>query len=133
MKFYPEKCMMGAVSDAAQAKWWLKEADPDLLTPMYCQNQSNFYIFKPTSLLDGTMCVPVRFYQQCKDMWFQAWVLNPDFDRDGWVVNEHNIIHRTVSCLGLNGVDILQGASIGPGLPKPEILGKLCIEIGATL
>lgn len=50
------------LGEAYQARRWLTEQDPNLLTPMHCIAGQTFFILKPTLLRDKRVCMPSRWF-----------------------------------------------------------------------
>ena len=86
---YPEDS--GAMlSEAQQAQRWLKEMPPDELTPMIRIGEDDYYIYEPTMLVNGSCCIPTRWFTREGDFYCKAWPLRPisSDDGDGWQVHE---------------------------------------------
>ena len=90
--FYPEDAG-NHLSEVYQAQHWLHDMDPTLLTPMVRVHGRDFFIFEPTLLVDGSACVPTRWFtRKGSDQFFaEAWHLIAHIvaNQPGWVVMEH--------------------------------------------
>ncbi|KAG1749271.1 hypothetical protein EDB19DRAFT_1629684 [Suillus lakei] len=91
LHFYPEDA--GAeLNEARQAKYWLEELDPELLTPVVRLHNQDFFVFEPTLLSSGQACIPFRWFTRGGKMYTKAWSLRP-VTREvdcGWVVEDFN-------------------------------------------
>jgi hypothetical protein len=91
LHFYPEDA--GAeLNEARQAKYWLEELDPELLTPVVRLHNQDFFVFEPTLLSSGQACIPFRWFTRGGKMYTKAWSLRPvtrEMDC-GWVVEDFN-------------------------------------------
>ena len=65
---------------------------PDELTPMIRIGEDDYYIYEPAMLVDGTCCIPTRWFVRDGDFYCKAWTLHsissPDGNGDGWQVRE---------------------------------------------
>ena len=90
LHFYPEDS--GAtLSEAWQARRWLKEMPPDELTPMIRIGEDDYYIYEPAMLMDGSCCIPIWWFIRDGIFFCKAWVLlpiSPEGDCPGWQVRE---------------------------------------------
>jgi hypothetical protein len=90
LHFYPEDS--GAkLSEARQAERWLKEMQPDELTPMIRSGEDDYYIYEPAMLIDGSCCIPTRWFIRDGIFFCKAWALHPisaDGHGQGWQVRE---------------------------------------------
>ncbi|KAJ6479861.1 hypothetical protein C8R45DRAFT_933648 [Mycena sanguinolenta] len=69
--------MLMSKHEAWQASCWLNELDSDLTIPMFRKQKQDFYINEPTLLLNGTICIPIRWFK-CRDKTFaRAWEIHP--------------------------------------------------------
>ncbi|KAJ7919964.1 hypothetical protein B0H13DRAFT_2230810 [Mycena leptocephala] len=88
LHFYPEDTKP-SLSQAWQARRWLDELDPGLTTPMIRIGTQDFYIYEPTLLSDGTVCMPTRWFERSGKTWARAWKMHefsPTDPASGWVV-----------------------------------------------
>ncbi|KAI6026090.1 hypothetical protein EDC04DRAFT_2606176 [Pisolithus marmoratus] len=93
LHFYPEDSGK-QLNEAYQAQRWLKEMDTTPLTPMIQLYNQDFFIFEPTLLSGGQVCMPIRWFQH-KGMFFaKAWSLRAVVNdtRCGWIVEGHREI-----------------------------------------
>ncbi|KAG1784306.1 uncharacterized protein HD556DRAFT_1251521, partial [Suillus plorans] len=89
LHFYPEDAGT-KLNEAWQAKHWLEELDPELLTPVVRLQNQDFFIFEPALLTSGQACMPFRWFIRCKKMYARAWRLQP-VAREmncGWIVQQ---------------------------------------------
>lgn len=61
LHFYPQDAGQ-ELSESWQAVRWLRELDPSLATPMIRQGNRDFYTFEPTTLLDQSTVMPLRWF-----------------------------------------------------------------------
>ncbi|KAG2126284.1 hypothetical protein DEU56DRAFT_743067 [Suillus clintonianus] len=89
LHFYPEDTGM-ELNEARQAKRWLEELDPELLTPVARLHNQDFFVFEPALLLSGRACIPFRWFTRGGKMYTKAWSLRPvTHELDcGWVVED---------------------------------------------
>ncbi|TFK46353.1 hypothetical protein OE88DRAFT_1739458 [Heliocybe sulcata] len=73
--------------EAWQGKRWLEEMDPELLTPMVRSNDQDFFIYEPTFLKNGQVCMPVCWFTRDTDIVGRVYPMSMT-DR-GWVVHEY--------------------------------------------
>ena len=93
LDFYPEDSGK-QLNEAYQAKRWLKEMDPTQLTPMIRLHNQDFFVFEPTLLSSGQVCMPTRWFQ-CKGIFIaKAWPLRAVVNDTGcgWIVEGHKEI-----------------------------------------
>lgn len=76
LDFFPED-QGPRMAHARHGKKWLKEVCPTLLTPMIRIGVRDYYIFEPTLLSDGRLCIPHRLYMADGKMVSSAWLLVP--------------------------------------------------------
>jgi len=76
------------LSEARQAERWLKEMPPDELTPMIRIGEDDYYIYEPAMLINGSFCIPTRWFMRGGEFYCKAWPLRPVSDSDGWQVRE---------------------------------------------
>ncbi|KAJ3753206.1 hypothetical protein EV360DRAFT_10907, partial [Lentinula raphanica] len=72
LHFYPEDSGTH-LSEGRQAQRWLNEAPNNLLTPMARINARDFYIHEPAMLLDGSCCIPVRWFSRGTHLYARCW------------------------------------------------------------
>lgn len=89
LHFYPEDCGT-RLEETRQASKWLNELSPDEATPMIRLRKEDYYVYEPTLLTDGTVCVPFRWFTRHGKFYGKAWAIKPirheDPTEDGWVV-----------------------------------------------
>lgn len=91
LHFYPEDTGK-KLSQAWQAKHWLKDMDKEHLTPMVRLHNQDFFIFEPALLASGRACMPTQWFTRNGDLYAKAWSLQPvsrEFD-SGWQVEEYD-------------------------------------------
>ncbi|KAG1806360.1 uncharacterized protein HD556DRAFT_1428515 [Suillus plorans] len=89
LHFYPEDTGV-ELNEARQAKCWLEELDPELLTPVVRLHNQDFFVFEPALLLSGQACIPFQWFICGGKMCTKAWSLQPvtrELDC-GWVVED---------------------------------------------
>lgn len=91
LRFFPEDCG-GQLSEAYQARRWLRELDPGLTTPMIRHKNQDFYIFEPTIVRQNKVCMPIRWFSRGNKMFAYAWQMEPSFAGNGWVVREDQVV-----------------------------------------
>jgi hypothetical protein len=94
LHFFPENTKP-SLSQAWQASRWLDELDSDLTTPMVRANNQDFYINEPTLLLNGTVCMPLRWFKRGNKILAQAWKMRPASSTNssaGWIVEGNHKI-----------------------------------------
>jgi hypothetical protein len=75
---YPE-IPDGPITELWHADKWLKEIDPNLLTPMFVQSSSrHFYIQELATLTSGLFVIPVRWIMFQNALHAQAWMVSID-------------------------------------------------------
>ena len=89
LKFYLEYSG-GVVSNAYQAKHWLKDMDPDLLMPVIRQDNQVYFVFGPSTLVDQSVCMPVEWFICLGRMHAHAWQMLPSTRgcNSGWIVTK---------------------------------------------
>ncbi|KAF9056866.1 hypothetical protein BDP27DRAFT_1242040 [Rhodocollybia butyracea] len=88
LKFLPEDSGV-RLSQANQAERWLKELDPDLLTPIHQVAGQDFFTLEPALLKDKRVCMPSRWFVRDKKVFAKAWpmkVENIEGYGNGWTV-----------------------------------------------
>jgi hypothetical protein len=93
LHFHPEDSGK-QLDEAFQARRWLKEMDPTQLTPMIRLHNQDFYIFEPTLLSSGQVCIPIRWFHHGEPFFAKAWPLRAVVSdtESGWIVEEHTEI-----------------------------------------
>ena len=78
------------LSEAREAERWLNEMQPDELTPMIRIGEDDYYIYEPAMLVNGSCCIPTRWFVRQEVFYCKAWALHlislPD--GQGWQVRE---------------------------------------------
>ncbi|KAJ3714464.1 hypothetical protein C8R42DRAFT_726467 [Lentinula raphanica] len=64
LSFYPEDCGSKNVSEARQFDRWLNEIPDDQLGPMARIHATDYYIFEPAMLRDGSIYMPHRWFKR---------------------------------------------------------------------
>ena len=125
--FFPEDVGTGVLSDAWQARRWLHEMDPELLTPVIKQDNQDYYIFEPAVLVDQSVCMPERWFVRSGKMFVRAWRMLPATrdDRTGWIVTKYDVVELPVSNL-IASFPYLASSYGLQGVPDPTtIFGRL--------
>ncbi|KAJ3932436.1 MAG: hypothetical protein NXY57DRAFT_894227, partial [Lentinula lateritia] len=130
MHFLPEDsgCRL---SQANQAEHWLKELDPDLLTPVHHTAGQDFFTLEPTVLKNGRICMPSRWFIQNKRVFAKAWpmkVVDTETYGRGWAV-------QTFSAFEISESDLLlafkqfQTSYRDLGQISPSSIVGMCFEL----
>jgi hypothetical protein len=125
LQFYPED-FGEKLYQGNQARKWLHDMDPDLLTPMHRVNGVDYYIYEAARLKDGTMCMPFRWFQKNGRMWCRAWrmVANVGNETSGWIIEQGDELTFSDDALAMCGKDLFSGAYLGRHVPPTSsILG----------
>lgn len=88
LHFFPEDSGP-SLSQAWKASRWLHELDSDLTTPMIRIQKQDFYIYEPTLLSNGGVCMPTRWFKRGGKTFARVWKMQENSDTDlnaGWVV-----------------------------------------------
>ncbi|KAJ3841113.1 hypothetical protein F5878DRAFT_611129 [Lentinula raphanica] len=89
LHFYPEDSGPH-LSQARQAQRWLNEAPNELLTPMARINKHDFYIYEPAMQMNGSWCIPVRWFSRHEILYARCWRMEPvvsdSTNNSGWQV-----------------------------------------------
>ena len=88
---YPEDAGK-KLNEAWQAKHWLKDMDPERLTPMIRLQSQDYFVFEPALLASGQVCMPVHWFHCGKSLFAKAWAMQPIAQESGsgWCVEEFN-------------------------------------------
>ncbi|KAI0670253.1 hypothetical protein C8Q78DRAFT_975449 [Trametes maxima] len=129
LHFYPEDTHGRNLSEARQAEQWLKKTRHDLLTPMLCCRDQDYYVHEPAMLQNGEVCMPVRWYtcvESGAHVWYaKCWEMRK-IETDvvsGWRVFEHEDYVVKADHL-LKAFPKLKLDAVLYGLPDPtRILG----------
>ncbi|KAF7768433.1 hypothetical protein Agabi119p4_7676 [Agaricus bisporus var. burnettii] len=80
IRMYPVIPRDGVISEIWHASKWRQELDRHLLSPMYAEGNTHYYIDEPALLKDGRMVVPVRWLENKADgkIMFEAWAVEFD-------------------------------------------------------
>ncbi|KAJ3967756.1 hypothetical protein EV361DRAFT_965326 [Lentinula raphanica] len=124
LHFYPEDSGKH-LSQAHQAQRWLNEAPDQLLTPMARINQRDFYIYEPAMLMNGTCCIPIRWFSRKNSLYARCWSMTPVISDDnahsGWEVIKAEF-EIAASQFLKNFVELKIDAGPLYGLPHPSQL-----------
>ncbi|KAH7911093.1 hypothetical protein BJ138DRAFT_1151546 [Hygrophoropsis aurantiaca] len=115
LEVYPEDSGP-KLEEMRQAKRWLDELDPHLLTPMHRVGNRDFYSFEPTLLKNGTICMPSRFLKINNQIWFRAWPIVPFHTMElghGWLIEQCDELTLAAENLSANSEE-LKYLRIGP-------------------
>ncbi|KAJ3884694.1 hypothetical protein GG344DRAFT_91457 [Lentinula edodes] len=95
LRFLPEDSG-SRLSQANQAERWLKELDPDLLTPVHHTGGQDFFTLERTVLKDGRVCMPSCWFIQDKRIFAKAWpmtVVDIETYSQGWIeISESDLL-----------------------------------------
>ncbi|KAE9398997.1 hypothetical protein BT96DRAFT_957440 [Gymnopus androsaceus JB14] len=95
LNFLPEDTDKN-LAEAYQAKRWLNELDPDLLTPVHFAAGQDFFTLEPALLADGkTVCMPSRWFKRHGKVLTKAWPMKVVNLEDGglsWAVQTYREI-----------------------------------------
>lgn len=100
MSFYPEdSCPF--LGEARQGAKWLHEMPSELTTPMIRLNKDDFYIFEPTMLTNGSICVPNRWFTRSGLFCAKVWHMQPVVQgaEHGWEIRkdlEYEVAQRNL-------------------------------------
>ena len=126
LHFYPEDTGK-QLNEAFQARRWLKEMDPTQLTPMIRLYNQDFFIFEPTLLSTGQVCIPIRWFCREKLFFAKAWPLRAVVNDtgSGWIVEGHTEIEISQKDLlvSFKNWRISESTSVLP--PAHNIIGVL--------
>jgi len=75
LRFYPEDAGK-RVDEYWQASHWREEVDPDRLTPMAIIHEQRFFVYEPSLLLNGVVCMPTRWFVRNGKLVAKAWTLH---------------------------------------------------------
>ncbi|TFK46156.1 hypothetical protein OE88DRAFT_1638675 [Heliocybe sulcata] len=130
LKFLPEDSG-SRLSEAWQAKRWLDEMDPDLLTQMIQVNNQDFYIYEPALLAAGDVCMPVRWFTRGDSILARAHPMSQT--ARGWIVHEHSTLEVNSNDLLLSFPQLIHSHQYD-GLPDPRVIqGSQQIKDGALV
>ncbi|KAJ7728363.1 hypothetical protein B0H16DRAFT_1331027 [Mycena metata] len=73
-QFYPEDSGK-RLEEARQGTRWLEEMPADKTTPMARIGKQDYFIHEPAMLVDGTFCMPVRWFVRDKTLVAKCWDL----------------------------------------------------------
>lgn len=127
----------GAVlANAYQGTRWLREMDPDLLTPMIKEGNQDFFIFEPAILKDRQYCIPERWFTRARKTYALAWKIRPMIVNGmaGWVVYKYEKI-EVAACSFSVSFPFFKASYLHRNVPDPSrIHGTFqFIEISITL
>ncbi|KAJ7711756.1 hypothetical protein B0H16DRAFT_1667716 [Mycena metata] len=74
LEFYPEDSGK-RLEEARQGTRWLEEMPADQTTPMARIGKQDYFIHEPAMLVDGTFCMPVRWFVRDKTLVAKCWDL----------------------------------------------------------
>lgn len=92
LHFFPEDSGP-SLSQAWQASRWLDELESDLTTPMIRIQKQDFYIHEPTLLLNGIVCMPIRWFKRGDKTFARVWKMHENYHTDlnsGWIIQADN-------------------------------------------
>ena len=116
----------GYMSDAIHGSRWLKEFDPELLTPMVRHGGQDYFIFEPTVISDQSICMPFRWFKRSDQVFARAWKMQAVSygENIGWVVLKSNEFEISKEDL-VSSFPYLVHTSYHRNIPDPrKILGN---------
>lgn len=133
LRFLPEDSGK-ELGEAYQAKRWLDEQDPDLLTPVQRVSGQDFFTLEPALLEDGRVCMPSRWFTRKGKVYAKAWlmkVVELEGDKSGWAVQTHNEIEISSTNLLLSFPE-LKGAHLNFNLMDPtKVIGRFHFTVSS--
>ena len=120
LKFLPEDSG-NHLSQANQADRWLKELDPDLLTPVQHLAGQDFFTLEPAILTRKRVCMPSRWFIRDKNLFAKAWtmrIIDDELFGSGWAVQTFNEIEIPAADFVV-AFNQFQTTHITLGLPDP--------------
>jgi hypothetical protein len=123
LQLYPEDSGK-KLHQGNQARKWLHTMDPDLLSPMHRIGTADYYIYEAARLKDGTMCMPIRWYQKSGRMWCRAWrmVVSAYNGTSGWIIEQGDELTFSDDTLSMCGKDLFNGAYLGRNVPPTSLI-----------
>ncbi|KAJ3926330.1 MAG: hypothetical protein NXY57DRAFT_979096 [Lentinula lateritia] len=112
------------LSEANQVECWLKEMDPDLLTPAHQVAGQEFFTLEPTVLQNGNVCMPSRWFVRNKKVFAKAWpmrVVDIEDYGHGWAVQTFSEIKISDSDLLLSYQQFRE-SHLSLGLMDPSLI-----------
>ena len=87
LKFFPEDSG-NLLENANQGQQWLRDMDPELLTPSFCQYNQEFFIFEPAILKSQTVVMPFRLFTRDARLYALCWLMSPvmSSEASGWLI-----------------------------------------------
>ena len=133
LHFYPEDTRGAHLAEARQGARWLREVHNEALTPMLRVGNQDFYIHEPAMLTDGSICMPVRWFNRVEGEareWY-AWCWEMESvtvdEVQGWCVRHRTGFEVPAKSL-LKAFPELEADAPLYGLPLPSrIVGKSLI------
>lgn len=104
LQFLPEDAG-GHLSNANQARRWLHEMDPKLLTQMVRHQGRDYFVFEPALLANQKACIPIRWFKRGTETFARAWPLQPmEHHRlgKGWLVHEYQELEVPLSSFAVS-------------------------------
>ena len=62
----------------------------------------NFFLYEPTLLFDGRVCVPTRWFLRGKKTCAKVWFMSPTSSQTGWLVDMDNVCEIDTSEMNLS-------------------------------
>ncbi|KZT24421.1 hypothetical protein NEOLEDRAFT_1156913 [Neolentinus lepideus HHB14362 ss-1] len=127
LRFLPEDSR-ARLSEAWQAKRWLEELDPELLTQMICVNTQDFFVYEPALLKDRRVCMPVCWFTRGGSTF--AWAYSMSATLRGWIVHEQLVCEIHSDQLLLSFPQLTHSHSYH-ALPDPRVIcGAQKMDVG---
>ncbi|EAU93325.1 hypothetical protein CC1G_08638 [Coprinopsis cinerea okayama7 len=82
LQFYPEDCGK-RVSEAVHGARWLHELSHEDSTPMIRRGTTDYFIHEPAMIVDGSCCIPFRWFRRKGKFVAQAWRMETLTDENG--------------------------------------------------
>ena len=103
LTFYPEDAGE-TLKNTYQADKWLREMEPELLTPMVEYHNETLYVFEPCILSNKSVVMPVRWFKRHGSTFAIVYLLYPDsaIQPSGWVVYEFEEYEISVSDIAVS-------------------------------
>lgn len=128
LHFYPEDAG-DTLEHAWQGRRWKEKIDPTLLTPMVRLGNQDFFVHEPAYLLNGTVCVPIRWFEREGRLFARAALMEvvTSDTASYWIVREDQQRELSVTNFDL-AFPALRAVSNSYGLPDPaDIRGSSSI------
>jgi hypothetical protein len=128
LHFYPEDSGQ-TLEEARQASRWLHELRSEETSPMIRIRNIDYYIFEPTMLADGSVCLPTRWFTRHGSYFGKALLMQKEMinQTKGWVVLEDREIEISQNEL-LKDFLQLSADTERYNLPHPSVIFGMYLE-----